>query len=87
MGDHFFVVMLALFAGSQKTPAKMDGAPLISIDNDAKNIFVVEKKLQAELFMIDLICLSLWELCDFGGIGYGYPCVGGSFKGNVINGP
>jgi hypothetical protein len=79
--------MLALFAGSQKTPAKMDGSLFVSFDNDAKNIFVVEKKLQAELFMIDLIGLSLWEFCNFSGIGYGYPCVGGSFEGNLLNGP
>ena len=53
--------MLALFAGSEQTPAEMDGPPLASFENDAENVLFVEKKLQAECFVIDLVGLSPGE--------------------------
>ena len=43
--------MLARLAGSKKTPAEIDGQPLISFEDNAENVLFVEKKLQTECFV------------------------------------
>ena len=53
--------MLARLAGSKKTPAEMDGQPLISFEDNAENVLFVEKKLQTECFVVDLVGLSSGE--------------------------
>ena len=40
----------------------MDGPPLASFGDDAENVLFVEKKLQAECFVVDLVGLSSGEL-------------------------
>ena len=55
LSDHFFVIMLAFLAGSEKAPAKMDGTSLVSFEDDAEYVLFIEKKLQNECFMVDLI--------------------------------
>lgn len=79
--------MLARLAGSKKTPAEMDGQPLISFEDDAKNILFVEKKLQTECFVVDLVGLSSGEFCNFHGVGDSYPGLGVGFKRNLFHGP
>ena len=79
--------MLAFLAGPEKTPAEMDRAVLISFEDDAKNVLLVEKKLQAECFVVDPIGLSSGEFRNFHGIGDSYSCLRGGFKGNLFHGP
>lgn len=55
LGDHFFVIMRAFLAGPKKAPAKMDGMSLISFEDDTEYVLFIEKKLQSECFMVDLI--------------------------------
>ena len=39
----------------------MDGQPLISFEDNAENVLFVEKKLQTECFVADLVSLSSGE--------------------------
>lgn len=86
-GNDFFVVVLAFLAASEKTPAEMKGALLVPFEDDAEYVFFVEKKLQGECFVVDLIGFSVWEFSDLHGVGNDDPrlCVG--FKGNLFHGP
>ena len=79
--------MLARLAGSKKTPAEMDGQPLISFEDNAENVLFVEKKLQTECFVVDLVGLSFREFCNFHGVGDSYPGLGVGFKRNLFHGP
>ena len=79
--------MLAFLAGSEKTPAEMDRAVLISFEDDSKNVLLVEKKLQAECFVVDLIGLSSGEFRNFHGVGDSYSGLRGGFKRNPFHGP
>ena len=69
LSNHFFVVMRAFFAGSVKAPAKMYGPVIISFKDDGKDVFFVEKKLQRESLMVDLVGLSPGKFRDFHWIG------------------
>ena len=60
-GDYFFVVMLALLTGPEKTPAEIDRAFFISFENGSKYIFIVEKKQQVEFLVDHLISFSLGQ--------------------------
>ena len=53
--------MLARLAGSKKTPAEIDGQSLISFEDNAENVLFVEKKLQTECFVVDLVGLFSGE--------------------------
>ena len=79
--------MLALLAGPEKTPAEMDGPPPVSFENDAENVLFVEKKLQTECFVVDLVGLSSGEFCNFHGVGDRDPGLGVGFKRNLFQGP
>jgi hypothetical protein len=86
LSDYFFIIMLAFFAGPEKTPAKMDGMPLVPFQNEAEYVLFVEKKLQGECLVVHLIGLLAWEFSDFHGIGNDDSCLGVCFKGNLFDG-
>jgi len=65
----------------------MYGALLVSFEDDAKNIFIVKKKLQAECFVVDLIGLSARKFCGFHGVGDGYSCLRVGLERNPVGGP
>ena len=86
LSDHFFIIMLAFLAGSEQAPAEMDGKPLISFKDNAEYVLFVEKKLQGECLVVDLIGFPVWEFCDFHRIGNGDPGIGVVFKRNPFKG-
>ncbi len=64
----------------------MDGEPLISFKNNAEYVLFVEKKLQDECLVVDLIGFPVGEFCDFHGIRNDDPDIGVGFKGNPFKG-
>ena len=63
LSNHFFVIMRAFLAGPEKAPAKMDGTSLFSFKDHAEYVLFVEKKLQGECLVVDLVCFSVREAC------------------------
>jgi len=57
--------MWAFLAGSKKAPAKMNWSALVSFKDDAKYVFFVEKKLQSECLVGDLVGFLFWKFSDF----------------------
>jgi len=86
LGDGFMIVVLAFLAGPEKAPAKMNRELLVSFEDDAEYVLFVEKKLQGECLVIDLIGFFVWEFCYFHGIRNDDPGLTVSFEGNFFCG-
>lgn len=87
MGDHFFIVMLTFLACPKNTPSKMDGLFFVSFEDDAKYILIIEKKLQLEGLVKDLVGFSFRKFCGFHGIGNGYSCFRVGFERDLFYSP
>ena len=81
------VIILGFLAVSKKAPAKVNGAAFVSFEDDAEYVFFVEKKLQGECLVVDLIGFFVWKLFYFHVIGNDNSGIGMSFKGNPFHGP
>ena len=79
--------MGAFLAGPEKAPAKMDGTSLVSFKDHAEYVLFIEKKLESECFVVDLVCFSVWEACYHHRISDDYPGLGKGFKGNLFHSP
>ena len=65
LGNYFFVVMLAFFARPEKAPSKVNRASLVSFKDNAEYVLFVEKKLQCECLVVDLVGFISWKFSDF----------------------
>jgi hypothetical protein len=79
--------MRAFLARPEKAPAKMNRVSLVSFKDDTEYILFIEKKLQYECFVDDLIGFVAREFRDFYWVLNDDTCVGVSFQGNFFNGP
>ena len=65
LGQYGFVIVGAVFAGSEKTPPDQDGQCFFAFQHNSLDVLSRKEKLEDEIPMVELVNGSL---CDFGQI-------------------